>query len=314
MLSIRYDMTKIFEKEKVRDRLDNYRRMRPFIEIKELLAIAICTIPYGIVVNRILVPHAIVGGGLTGFCEILYFATHGTLPIWLTTFFFNGMLLLFAIRSVGWKFCVRTIYGVGCLTLWFKLIPIPAVPEVTDPFMAVILAGLFNGSALGFVFLNNGSSGGTDIIAMMANKYLHISIGRVLLACDLLIISSAYFLPEVHSVEKVLFGLCYTFMLTTAIDWVMNRTRQSVQFLIFSKYYREIADAIMSNVHRGCTILEAEGGFSHESRKVVTVLARKNESAKIFRLVRSIDPNAFVSQSAVNGVFGQGFDSIKEKA
>lgn len=314
MLSTRYDMTKIFEKEKVRDRLDNYRRMRPFIEIKELLAIAICTIPYGIVVNRILLPHAIVGGGLTGFCEILYFATHGTLPIWLTTFFFNGMLLLFAIRSVGWKFCVRTIYGVGCLTLWFKLIPIPAVPEVTDPFMAVILAGLFNGSALGFVFLNNGSSGGTDIIAMMANKYLHISIGRVLLACDLLIISSAYFLPEVHSVEKVLFGLCYTFMLTTAIDWVMNRTRQSVQFLIFSKYYREIADAIMSNVNRGCTILEAEGGFSHESRKVVTVLARKNESAKIFRLVRSIDPNAFVSQSAVNGVFGQGFDSIKEKA
>lgn len=305
---------KKIDNEKLRERLASYRRWRPFIEIKELFMIALCTIPYGIVMNQILVPHAIVGGGLSGFCEILYFATGGVLPIWLTTLTFNLILLAIAIKIVGWKFCVRTIYGVGCLTVWFKVIPIAEVPMITDPFMAVILAGLFNGSAIGVVFLNNGSSGGTDIIAMITNKLLHISLGRVMLTLDLFIISSAYFLPEVHSLEKVLFGLCYTFMLTTAIDFVMNRTRQSVQFFIFSKYHREIADAIMTQVERGVTILDGEGGYSHQPMKVVTCLARKHESAKIFRLVRSIDPNAFVSQTAAAGVFGQGFDSIREKA
>lgn len=299
---------------KLKDKLSTYRKMRPFIEIKELFMIALCTIPYGIVVNQILVPHAIVGGGLTGFCEILYFATDSFLPIWLTTLVLNGVLLLIAIRVVGWKFCVRTIYGVGCLTLWFKVIPIPETAVITDPFMAVILAGLFNGMALGLVFLNNGSSGGTDIVAMIVNKLMHLPLGRIMLGCDLIIISAAYFLPEVHSLEKVLFGLCYTFMLTTAIDFVMNRTRQSVQFFIFSKHHREIADAIMSQAERGVTILDGEGGYSHQPIKVVTCLARKNESAKIFRLVRSIDPNAFVSQSLTTGVFGQGFESIREKA
>lgn len=302
------------DNEKVRERLASYRRWKPFIEIKELFMIALCTIPYGIVMNQVLVPHAIVGGGLSGFCEILYFATGGVLPIWLSTLSINLMLLAIAIKIVGWKFCVRTIYGVGCLTLWFKVIPIAEVPMITDPFMAVILAGLFNGSAIGVVFLNNGSSGGTDIIAMITNKLMHISIGRVMLTLDLFIICGAYFLPEVNSLEKVLFGLCYTFMLTTAIDFVMNRTRQSVQFFIFSKYHREIADAIMTQVDRGVTILDGEGGYSHQPMKVVTCLARKHESAKIFRLVRSIDPNAFVSQTAAAGVFGQGFESIREKA
>lgn len=302
------------DNEKVRERLASYRRWKPFIEIKELFMIALCTIPYGIVMNQVLVPHAIVGGGLSGFCEILYFATGGVLPIWLSTLSLNLMLLAIAIKIVGWKFCVRTIYGVGCLTLWFMVIPIAEVPMITDPFMAVILAGLFNGSAIGVVFLNNGSSGGTDIIAMITNKLMHISIGRVMLTLDLFIICGAYFLPEVKSLEKVLFGLCYTFMLTTAIDFVMNRTRQSVQFFIFSKYHREIADAIMTQVDRGVTILDGEGGYSHQPMKVVTCLARKHESAKIFRLVRSIDPNAFVSQTAAAGVFGQGFESIREKA
>lgn len=303
--------------ENLKDRLASYRKYRPFIELKEMLAIALFTMPYGIVVNQVLVPHAIVGGGLTGFCEILYFATGGRLAIWAMTVVFNLLFLAIAFKTVGWKFCVRTLYGVACLATWFRVIPIPssiAESPITDPFMAVILAGLFNGCALGVVFLNNGSSGGTDIIAMMVNKIFHVSIGRVLLALDLVIISGAYFLPEVHSLEKVLFGLCYTFMLTTSIDFVMNRTRQSVQFFIFSKYHREIADAIMTQAERGVTILEGEGGYSHQQMKVVTCLARKNESAKIFRLVRSIDPNAFVSQSDVTGVFGQGFESIREKA
>ncbi len=300
--------------EQLKEHLQHYQRMKPLIAIKEYFMIAICTIPYALSVNQILVPHTVVGGGLTGLCEIIYFASGTAIPIWLSTLVINLALLVAAAFTIGWRYCVRTVYGVFFLSLWLKLVPIASEPIVSDPFMGVVLGGLCVGSFLGIVFLNNGSTGGTDIIAMIVNKYHHLPMGRVLMTCDIVIILCAYFLPDVRSVEKVLFGLCYTFMSSTAVDWVMNRMRQSVQFFIFSKKYNEIAEAIMTQVPRGVTFLEAEGGYSKQPTKVITCIARQHESAKIFRLVRSIDPDAFVSQSKVRGVFGQGFDSIKEKA
>ena len=276
--------------------------------------IIVSTIPYALTVNQLLVPHAIVGGGLTGLCEIIYFATNRFIPIWLSVFTLNAILLIIAGFTIGWRYCARTLFGIFWLTFWMKVIPIPEVPMISDPFMAVILGGLFMGCFLGIVFLNNGSTGGTDIVAMIVNKYHHLPMGRVLMTCDICIILMAYFLPEVRSLEKILFGLCFTFMSSTAVDWVMNRTRQSVQFFIFSKKWDEIAEAIMTQVPRGVTILDAQGGYSKEPVKVITTIARQHESAKIFRLVRSIDPDAFVSQSKVRGVFGQGFNSINEMA
>ena len=151
---------------------------------------------------------------------------------------------------------------------------------------------------------------------MIVNKYHHLPMGRVLLFADMTVISSAFFLPTIQAaglqgaVEKILFGLTYTFMCSTAVDWVMNRMRQSVQFMIFTSKSEEIAEAIMTQAHRGCTLLDAEGGYHKQPMKVVTVIARSYESATIFRLVRAIDPNAFVSQSQVRGVFGQGFDPM----
>ena len=280
--------------------------------------IILCTIPYAIAVNWILVPHTIVGGGLTGLCEIIYFATDTFVPIWLSSFVCNLALLIAAFFTVGWRYCVRALWGVLWYTIWLKVIEIPAEPVVSDPFMAVILGGLFMGCFLGVVFLNNGSTGGVDIVAMIVNKYKHLPMGRVLMACDIVIILCAYFLPEIHELpfgrglEKILFGLCYTFMAGTAVDWVLNRTRQSVQFFIFSSKYEEIAEAIMTQVPRGVTFLEAQGGYTKQPGKVITVIARQYESAKIFRLVNAIDPNAFVSQSQVRGVFGQGFDPMSK--
>ena len=290
------------------------RTWKILTEIKEYLMIALFTAAYAIAVNRILVPHAIVGGGLTGICEVIYFASEMTIPIWLSTLVLNSILLVVAVFTIGWKFCIRTIYGVIVMTLWLRFIPIPTTPDLTDPFMAVVLGGLFCGTGLAVIYLNGGSTGGTDIVAMIVNKYKHVSMGRVLFMCDLVIIGCAYFLPEVRSLEKVLFGLTYTFMATTAVDGVMNRIRQSVQFFIFSQRYREIADAIMHDAHRGVTIIDGEGGYSHKESKIVTVLARKSESNKIFKIVRDIDPFAFVSQTQTTGVFGQGFESIREKA
>ena len=307
-------------KGKIRELLKDYQRMKPLIAIKEYLMIIVATIPYAIAVNWILVPHTIVGGGLTGLCEILYFASDKIIPIWLSSFVCNLALLIAAFFTVGWRYCVRTLWGVLWYTIWLKVVEIPAEPVISDPFMAVILGGLFMGSFLGIVFLNNGSTGGVDIVAMIVNKYKHLPMGRVLMACDIVIILCAYFLPEIkelpfgQGLEKILFGLCYTFMAGTAVDWVLNRTRQSVQFFIFSTKYEEIAEAIMTQVPRGVTLMDAQGGYSKEPMKVVTTIARQHESATIFRLVNAIDPNAFVSQSQVRGVFGQGFESIKEKA
>ncbi len=300
----------------LREQLASYRRLLPIITIKELLMIIICTIPYAFGVNQLLVPHAIVSGGATGLCEIIYFATNANVPIWLSSALINLALLLIAALTVGWRYAVRTVWGVLWLTIWLRVIPIPEVPLLTDAFMAVVVGGLFTGCFLGICFLNNGSTGGTDIVAMIVNKYHHLPMGRVLMMTDLIIISSAFFLPTIQAagtqgaIEKILFGLTYTFMLSTAVDWVMNRMRQSVQFMIFTQKPDEIAEAILTQAHRGCTFLDAQGGYNKQPMKVVTTIARIHESATIFRLVRAIDPNAFVSQSQVRGVFGQGFESM----
>ena len=300
----------------LREHLSTYRRTLPWITLKELLMIVLCTIPYALTVNQLLVPHAIVGGGVTGLCEIIYFATNTYIPIWLSSATINIALLIIAAITVGRRYAVRTVWGVMWLTIWLKVIPIASVPLLTDSFMAVVIGGLFTGCFLGICFLNNGSTGGTDIIAMIVNKYHHLPMGRVLLFADMTVISSAFFLPTIQAagtqgaIEKILFGLTYTFMCSTAVDWIMNRMRQSVQFMIFSTKGDEIAEAIITQAHRGCTLLNGEGGYHKQPMKVVTTIARSYESATIFRLVRAIDPKAFVSQSQVRGVFGQGFDPM----
>ena len=300
----------------LRDHLRSYYRTLPWITLKELLLIVLSTIPYALAVNQLLVPHAIVGGGVTGLCEIIYFATNTYVSIWFSSALINILLLILAALTVGRRYALRTVWGVMWLTIWLKVIPIAEVPLLTDPFMAVVIGGLFTGCFLGICFLNNGSTGGTDIVAMIVNKYHHLPMGRVLLLTDMTVISSAFFLPTIQAagvqgaIEKILFGLTYTFMASTAVDWVMNRMRQSVQFMIFTQKPDEIAEAIITQAHRGCTFLDAQGGYNKQPMKVVTCIARSYESATIFRLVRAIDPNAFVSQSQVRGVFGQGFDPI----
>ena len=167
------------------------------------------------------------------------------------------------------------------------------------------------GFGTGVVFIANGSSGGTDIIAKIVNKYRNITMGRMLLYCDVIIICSSYLV--FHNLEKIVYGLVVMAIFSFTVDLVVNGFRQSVQFFIFSHKYEEIANRINSDVRRGVTILDGMGWYSKEPIKVVTVLARKNESVKIFRLVKEIDPQAFVSQTSAIGVYGEGFDVMKAK-
>ncbi len=284
-----------------------------WVELRELVIIALCVAPYALVVNRVLVPHAIIGGGLTGLCEIIYFASGEIIPIWLSNLVINLILLVTAIFLLGWKPCIRAMYGIMCLTIWLRVITVSDVPVISDPFMAVILCGILNGAALGLLYMNNGNTGGTDIVAMIVNKYRHVTMGRALFMVDVLIISSAWFLPQVTKVEQLLFGLCYVFVETQSVDWVMGRGRQSVQFFIFSKEYDKIAEAIMTRVGRGVSFLEAQGAYSKQETKLIMLIVRKSEATQIFRIVHEIDPTAFISETPTRGVFGQGFENLKNE-
>ncbi len=281
-------------------------------EIREYVLISVGLLIYAFGWKFILLQHHIVGGGATGVAAIVQYATDGLIPMAATYGAVNLVLLVIAIKTLGLEFSIRTIWGVTCLTLWLAIIPELAEPIVPleDHFLACVVGGMMCGFGIGIVFLNNGSSGGTDIIAMIVNKYHRdISLGRGLFFCDCMVIGSSYFLPT-GNMTTVVYGLVLMFVAAYCVDVTVNGMRQSVQFLIFSRKHDEIAHAIMTEVPRGVTLLDGIGAYSKQPIKVVCVLARKGESTKIFQIVKRIDPNAFVSQSQAAGVYGQGFNAI----
>lgn len=258
--------------------------------------------------NWFLIPNEITGGGATGFSAIVYYATE--IPVYITFFAVNLVLIVIAIIKLGWGFSLKTIFGAVMTTVALALNQINV--RIDDPFMATVVGGLLNGIGLGIAFLNNGSTGGTDIIAKLVTAKRNITIGKVLLYIDVCIISSSYFLPD-GSIEKIIYGFLTMAVTTLTVDIVINGVRQSVQFFIFSSEPEKIADAITTQLGRGVTVLDGQGWYSKEPVKVLTTLARKQESVKIFKIIKEIDPDAFVSQTSAIGVYGKGFDVIKTK-
>lgn len=272
-----------------------------------------------------LLPYQIVTGGVTGLSAIIFYATR--FPIQDSYLFINIALLVVALKILGLKFMMKTIYAIIMLFLMLKyaqvLMTDPATHQfyqILGPdqaFMSLIIGCSFTGTSLAIVFLNNGSTGGTDIIAACVNKYYNLSLGQVLIFVDICIIGSCMFIPEfgdtLPRIHKCVFGLCTMVIENFTLDYVMNARRQSVQFLIISKKWQEIANAIGTQMEHGVTILDGHGWFTGDEVKVLCILARKRESVTMQRLIKMIDPNAFVSQSAVVGVYGEGFDEMKVK-
>ncbi len=274
-------------------------------------------------------PYEITTGGLSGAGALVFYATG--FPVQYTFFIVNIVLLGVAVKVLGWKFCIKTIYAVFMLTfllaasqefmLWVAAnnpgvydLSNQGLPQIVkdNMFMSCILAASIEGIGIGLVFLSNGSTGGTDIIAAIINKYKDVTLGQMMMLLDLIIITSSLMLPT-GSVDRLLYGYCTLIITNLLLDYVVDRGRQSVQFLIFSLKYDEIAAAINA-MHRGVTVLNGQGWYTKHERKVLVVLAKKSESTMIFRIIQGIDPSAFVSQSKVIGVFGDGFDKIKVKA
>ena len=301
------------------------RKQQIWNETKDYLFIAVGLLLYTISFTVFLMPYQIVAGGVTGLAAIVYYATGFRIEN--TYIIINMALLLVALRVLGFKFMMKTIFAI--FTLYFMLIvaqdllpkqpnglPIKLLGEGQD-FMSMVIGCVITGIALATVFLNNGSTGGTDIIAASINKYHNISLGTVLIAVDFCIIGSCMFIPQfgtyIERAHKVMFGLCVMTLENVSLDYVMNARRESVQFMIFSRKYMEIADEIGTQTNHGVTILDGHGWYTGQDVKVLCVLAKKNESTEIFRMIKMIDPNAFVSQSSVIGVYGEGFDEMKVK-
>ena len=278
-------------------------------EAKDYVMITIAMLSYCIGWAVFLLPNNITTGGVAGVTSILFWATG--IPVQFSYFTINAVLLLFALKILGLKFCLKTIFAVTVLTVAVGI----ATENYTghllsdQPFMAAIIGSVFCGCGVGLGLANNGSTGGTDIIAAVLNKYRDISLGRVIMICDVIIITSSYFVLK--DWEKVIYGYVVLYVTAFCIDQVVNSMRSSVQFFIISDKYKEIGHRINKEPHRGCTTIDAHGFYSGKEVKMLFVLAKRRQSDVIFRIINDIDPSAFVSQSAVIGVYGEGFDRFK---
>ena len=291
-------------------------------EVKDYVNITLGLLLYTFGFTMFLLPYQIVTGGISGIGAIVFYSTG--FPVQYTFFIINAVLIVMALKILGWKFLTKTIYATFMLTLFLEIFQdIITMPNgefdkilgENNDFMSLLIGCMMTGTALAIVFLNNGSTGGTDIVAAVLNKFHNITLGKALIRIDICIIGSCLFVDSFGAIDlrcrKVVFGLCTMVIECLMLDYVMFWQRQSVQFLIFSKKYQEIAYEITRITDHTLTILDGHGYYTGKPTKVICLLAKKRESLLIFRIVKSIDPNAFVSQSAVIGVYGEGFDAIK---
>jgi uncharacterized membrane-anchored protein YitT (DUF2179 family) len=276
---------------------------------KDYVMITLGLFCYAFGFTAFILPEKIVIGSVTGLSSLIHFWSG--LNVAATYYTINIILLVIAFRSVGKQFVLRTIMGATIATIFIgvlqPLFPTPIIEQQT--FMNVILGAVLCGLGLGVVFTHGGSTGGTDIIAAMVAKYSTVSFGRTMMYCDVLIICSSWLL--FHSIDKIVYGLIFMVIYSVMADRVINNTRQSVQFLIISKKWQEIADNIIAVAHRGCTILDGKGWYTKADVKIVLVMCRKHESVNIFRIIKETDREAIITQSNVNGVYGFGFDELK---
>ena len=294
--------------------------------LKEYLLITLGVLIYTASWTFFLMPKNLVGGGVTGIGVILEYATG--FPVSYTYFILNVLLLIASFFILGKGFGAKTIYAIILTTLSFRFMgAIPGILEfakgITDePLIAVIIGGLMSGVGIGMSISQGGSTGGTDIVALIWTKFHNVSPGKVILWIDVVIIGSSLLVPSYQDgvllgwsvkVLNIVFGILLVTICGSVIDLYLNGSRQSVQLFILSKKADEIADAVTTEMHRGVTVLDGMGWYTKEPTKVLMVLTRKTDLNLLLRYIKSIDSHAFLSVSSVSGVYGKGFDRIISK-
>ncbi len=294
-------------------------------DVRDYTMIVVGQILYAIGFCVFILPHQIVIGGMTGVGTLVYFATGGLIPVAVTMYGCNIALLIAVFRMLGKTFLIRTIFGATGMSIFIGLIENyfmnhPALLQQTE--MSIILGGILCGLGIGTIYVHNGTSGGSDIIAAMVTKKSNVSVGRILMMVDMTIVALTFFLPfngtleerVQESLPRIIYGWITIFVYSYITDTLLNTNRQSTQFVIFSNKWKEIADSINTDAHRGVTVLDGTGWYTKNNVKILLVWCRKIESVTIFRIIKNIDNNAFIAQSNANGVYGKGFDTMKVKA
>ena len=255
-----------------------------------------------------LLPAEITGGGISGVSAVVYYATG--IPISISYFAINVVLVLVAIKILGANFGVKTIYSIAVVSGFFALFQnVVKQPLVDDMFLSSVLGGMASGIGLGLVFSRGGSTGGTDIFAMIVNKYRNVSPGRVIRRWGVVIIASSWFV--FRNVEKLVYGYVVMWVVSYTLDSFLSGANRSAQMFIISKEYEAIAEYINTQAIRGVTLLNGSGWYSKEDTKIIMSVVRKKETSAIFRNIKHIDPDAFISMGSVMGVYGQGFEKLK---
>ena len=283
--------------------------------------ITVGTLIFCLAWTSFLQPNGLASGGLTGLCTIVQYGTGGLIPIGWSYPILNGLLLILAFLSLGRSFGVKTIYVIGLSSLLFAILPkfngevwTPNLQVLMDNKLMVALVGAFLESVgIGLVLLRGGSTGGTDIVAMIINKYWPIAPGKVYLYSDVFIVASLLFIPESlgGGVENMIYAYVVMIGFSFGVDYVLLGDKSSVQLLVFSSKYQQIADHIIYDVQRGVTALQSVGWYSQKESKVLLIILRKQQMNEVINEIKRIDKNAFVSVSTANSVYGEGFEEIK---
>ena len=263
----------------------------------------------------VMLPAKIVGGGVSGISSVLYYAVGLHIPIGVMNLVINAILVLIGFKMLGSKFGANTIYGIAmssaCFILWQQVLHVETLFDVSQfgGFMCAIIGGALCGGGIGMTFAMGGNSGGTDIIALIVSKYYNISPGKVILYLDIFIVGSSFFVS--HKIENVVFGYIVMVTMTYVLDMVLDGNKQSYQIMIFSPKNKEIGDSITSEVGRGATLLDAEGCYSHQQQQVLIVMVHKTDKPHVMQIIHRVDPDAFISVSKTQGVYGRNFEKLK---
>lgn len=285
-----------------------------FLEVKNYAIITVCLFIIALGWTAFLIPNQMLGGGVNGIAVLVYWVSG--LSTGVTIFALNAVLILFSLKVLGWKFGLKTIYCIVVMSVFFSLLQkYITLPVISDKFLAAVIGGGISGFANGIIFLTGGSTGGTDIITMVVNKYRNISLGRFTLAMNLVIIGSSFFVlsgAPLERIELIIYSLVGNFVSSYCMDLAFTGSKQSVQMFIFSSKPQVIADRIGNEMHRGVTLINGKGWYSKQDNDIIMVVARKTECQAVIRIVKQEDPQAFVSVNTVMGVYGKGFETMKK--
>ena len=284
--------------------------------IKTYLILSIGVFLYAFSWVAFIIPKGISGGGVTGISTVINFATDGFIPVSLSYLLINVILLVGGTIILGKGFGFKTIYCILFGSLMFEVLPqfecITELSDIPDKFINALIGGAISAFGIGAVFMQGGSTGGTDIIAIVVSKYRDTSPGKMFMVCDLIIIGSIGLLPE-KGLQDVVYGYLTMVSFTYLLDQLLTGTKQSVQIIIFSSKYKEIGDMLITDMNRGVTAFNSVGWYSQQEGKVLIVVARKQQLPQNAASIKEIDSKAFISVSSVMGVYGEGFEAVKAK-